>query len=227
MVPDTPLFFPLLDYTQTHSLLGILTVCIPLGVSLFLLFEMICRRPLVALLPRWLCQRIAVTPQIPSEPKLNVQFMFYLGVAVSVGLGALSHQIWDAFTHVDRWGTNLVPILNSNHTILGHTIPGYKLFQYGSTVVGLPAGAILVWNVLRGVQQRNENAQLLNPKWKWAATAICLLTPVVFGVHSLVTNSDMYQAVGMTIKSSGAAIAIFAIVYSLGYHILVHENESC
>ena len=93
MVPDTPLFFPVLDYAQTHSLWGVLTVCVPLGVSLFLLFEMVCRQPLLALSPTWLQQRIAGESQIPSAPQLNIQVSFYLGVAGAVAIGAISHQV--------------------------------------------------------------------------------------------------------------------------------------
>ena len=226
MIPDAPLFFPLFDYAQTHSFLGVFSVCMPLGVSFFLLFEMVCRRPLLALSPTWFQLRLPASPQIPSVPKLHVQISFYFVVACSVVLGALSHQFWDAFTHEGRWGTELVPALNSTYTILGRPIGGYKLLQYGSTLVGLPVLVILAWNYLRGLEPRHNQLLTVNKKCKWSAALVCTLTPAVLAIYSFVTQPNIYQAAGATIKTSGATIAILAIVYSIGHQITIQNSDA-
>ena len=50
MIPDFPLFVPLSpDYGTTHSVPGLLTACLPLGLGCFLVFQLLMKRPLFAL----------------------------------------------------------------------------------------------------------------------------------------------------------------------------------
>ena len=58
-------------------------------------------------------------------------------------LGALTHVVWDSFTHAGRWGVELVPWLQTEHA--GR--PGYAWAQYASGVVGLLV--LLVWGLHR------------------------------------------------------------------------------
>jgi hypothetical protein len=60
-------------------------------------------------------------------------------IVLAVLIGAATHIIWDEFTHDTGWGLKLLPLLNSPVLVIaGHEIYGYKLFQYGSTLIGLP-----------------------------------------------------------------------------------------
>ena len=107
MVPDLALFFPYIDYSETHSAMGVFTVCLPMGISLFLLFELVMRRPMTGLLPNYVERRMQSAPRLPTEPEMIVHFRFYAKVALAIVIGAYTHQIWDAFTHQGRWGTRL------------------------------------------------------------------------------------------------------------------------
>ena len=129
-------------------------------------------------------------------------------------IGAFTHQIWDAFTHQGHWGTKLVPALNSAVWIGGFSVPGYKIFQYGSTLVGLPLLATLTLSSLRSVIPNNKNAATLSPKWKMLAALVLCVIPLVVGVYATVTQPFSYHALGVTIKLSGAIILLLCIAYS-------------
>lgn len=221
MVPDVPLFFPVLvDYTETHSLVGAFTVCLPIGASLFLFFELFMRRPLISLLPDWMESRLSAKSGIPVEPSIRVHAHYYAGVAFAIVIGAWTHQIWDAFTHQGRWGTHLVPVLNSEIRIGGYLVSGYKLLQYGSTLVGLPLLAVLAGVGLYRTTpaERPIVAMRLSFKWKLFAVLLILAVPLFVGAFAWGTSLSAYRALGVTIRHSGAIIMVGLAAYCVLFH---------
>lgn len=69
----------------------------------------------------------------------------WASVIISIALGVWTHIAWDGFTHADGFGTELMPALATPWLIVwGQTLPGYKVLQYGSSVVGLPILGVVV-----------------------------------------------------------------------------------
>lgn len=136
MTPDYPWF---LTRGRTaglsHSLLGIVTVDLAVGLLAFVLWRRWAQAPVRDLVPRLLGERL------PQPPGLAVRAVPWAGLAVV--LGALTHLVWDSFTHAGRWGVEVVPWLHTEH--LG--LPGYKWAQYVSGVVGM--AVLLVWGLRR------------------------------------------------------------------------------
>ncbi|MFJ9349566.1 DUF4184 family protein [Streptomyces sp. NPDC101237] len=129
--------------TFTHSLTGVLTVDVLFSWALVALWVLV-REPLVALVPRDRqggpaallgCGRPRARPGVPAAAR-------WYGCAV---LGALSHVVWDAFTHHDRWGTRLVPAIGRD--VAG--VPLYTLLQYGTSAVAAGVLAVFVLRALR------------------------------------------------------------------------------
>ncbi len=58
-------------------------------------------------------------------------------------LGAITHLVWDSFTHAGRWGVEVVPWLHTEH--LG--LPGYKWAQFASGLLGL--AVLVIWSLRR------------------------------------------------------------------------------
>lgn len=218
MVPDVPHFFPVASYAQTHAPLGALTLCLPLGAACFLLLEWVLRRPLIALLPGWLAQRLDPAPGI--EPGVG----FWARVAVAIVLGAYTHQLWDAFSHAGGWGTHLVPMLNESIALGPWPLPGYKLVQYGSTVVGLPLLALWTLAVLARTPPRAVRGATLPAALRIVAYATLCLIPLGVGVYATVASLPLTAAVGLTIKRSGAMIAVGLVVYSLWYQTAWYQT---
>jgi uncharacterized metal-binding protein len=136
MVPDWPLYVPVgPDYQLTHSLMGVLVACLPLGLALTLLFIKILSRPLFELAPTGLQQRLVQFLQAPC--KISVRGVMQLAAAVCVG--ATTHIVWDAFTHGATWGVAMFPSLTRVWvSVMGVKILGYQVLQHGSSLIGLP-----------------------------------------------------------------------------------------
>lgn len=93
----------------THSFTGVFTVDVLIAWTLVGLWLLV-REPLVALLPRSRQGRPAALLHC-GAPRTRVRPSSVAWWYVSAALGALTHVVWDAFTHLDRWGMRLLPVL--------------------------------------------------------------------------------------------------------------------
>jgi len=128
----------------THGPLGVLTVDVAITAALVALWLLV-RDPLVALLPgAWQGRAHALLRGRPAagRPPLVTALWFY----VSAVIGASTHVVWDAFTHFDRWGVRVVPVLAE--PVAG--LPLYTYTQYGSSAAALVA---LVWFVATALRR--------------------------------------------------------------------------
>ena len=63
-------------------------------------------------------------------------------------IGALTHLVWDGFTHENARGVRFLPFLTDYGPEMGgHALRLYRWLQYGSSVLGLLAvlAAMLLW----------------------------------------------------------------------------------
>ncbi|MER7840004.1 DUF4184 family protein [Streptomyces sp. NPDC096040] len=127
----------------THSFTGVLTVDVLFSWALVALWVLV-REPLVALLPRARQGRPAALLRC-GAPRARAGLSLTARWYVSAALGALTHVVWDAFTHHDRWGTRLIPAIGRN--VAG--IPLYTVLQYGTSAVAAAVLAVFVLRALR------------------------------------------------------------------------------
>jgi hypothetical protein len=102
------------------------------------------REPLVALLPRARQGRVAALLRCGAPP-VRVRASTVARWYVSAVLGALTHVVWDAFTHVGRWGVRLFPVLD--RPVAG--VPLYSQLQYGTSLLGAAVVAVFAAHALR------------------------------------------------------------------------------
>jgi hypothetical protein len=182
----------------------------------FVAFQSVMKRPLIALLPAAVrCRCAAIARPAPGPSVLAA-----VRVALAVTIGAATHVVWDAFTHQGRWGTRLVPWLDTAAlTVAEHAVPGYKVMQYGSTALGLPllAALALAW------LSRQPSAPLESvPNIPRAARVAVVLAAL--GILTVVTRpvwggsgSRVYDRVGRSIRDSGLALIIAMLAYCLAF----------
>lgn len=180
MVPDFPLFFPIgLKYQVTHSFLGILTVCLPLGLALFVIFHRVMSQPLYALLNPKLRGQFVPFLAAPESSR----FQRTLTIAFCISVGALTHVVWDAFTHSGRWGVDLFPSLNETlFTTRGKQWPGFKVFQHGSSLFGLPIlfGMVLIW--MRRAPVHSVSDSIIPDGARRCLVGLFILLPIILGI---------------------------------------------
>lgn len=127
----------------THAFWGVFTVDVLIAWALVGLWLLV-REPLVALLPRGRQGRTAALLRC-GAPRARVRVSLVARWYVSAVLGALTHVVWDAFTHLDRWGMRVFPVLGEE--IAGS--PLYWYLQYGGSAVAAAVIAVFVARALR------------------------------------------------------------------------------
>lgn len=145
MVPDFGLFLPIPFFRwQTHSLIGLFTFCLPVGLFAYWLAELLLRPALLEILPNGAYARLRAAPAGPSIERPRD----WLAVIVVLLGGAVTHLIWDGFTHENTRGVRMFPVLlDYGPDVNGHPMTVYHWLQYGSSVVGLliVLAALGVW----------------------------------------------------------------------------------
>ncbi|MEU2419952.1 DUF4184 family protein [Streptomyces sp. NPDC007851] len=150
----------------THSFTGVLTVDVLFSWALVALWLLV-REPLVALLPRARQRRLSALLRC-GAPRARAGLSLTARWYVSAVLGGLTHVVWDAFTHHDRWGSRLVPAIGRN--VSG--VPLYTLLQYGSSAVGAVVLAVfLVRAVRRAPDGEPVGVPSLSVRDRWWAGA--------------------------------------------------------
>ena len=216
MVPDLPLFFPLFDYSQTHSILGLFTVCLPISLVTFVIFEALLKQPLVALLPPPFTLRAIA----PSWDWRHITSRSVLILMTAIIVGAATHVFWDSFTHAGRWGVHQVPALAKNYSILGVSLAGYKLFQYGSSLLGLPILVLAFVRSLVRVESHHRIPERLRPGVRLGVGLLLVAIPMVVSAIAFHVSPTLPQAVFLSLTRSiivmVGAIAVYTVLYRLG-----------
>jgi hypothetical protein len=130
---------------EAHTPLGILTLCLPIGLLVALVVRLL-RGRLVALLPQPHRGAVASLPPRPplSEPRE------WLLLAAAIVLGAATHVLWDAFTHGDGLVVQAWPALREPLFTLGpRRFHVYNTLQHASTLFGVACLAIVYRRWLR------------------------------------------------------------------------------
>ncbi|GGV30246.1 hypothetical protein GCM10010182_61720 [Actinomadura cremea] len=202
MAPDIPYFFFAMELRgTTHRAHGVVTVDVLIGLAAFAVWHLLWKRPLAALAPARLRRRLPPTAPIRW------------GWAVpSVAIGAATHVLWDAFTHLDWSFAGELPWLTESFG----GMEGYRWLQYVSGVAGL--AIVLLWLArwARTAPPTTDAAAASGP-WRvpvcaglGAVTALggllsALLFPDQPGLHTVL----YYWAVG-TIAAAGLALTVYA-----------------
>jgi hypothetical protein len=131
VTPDLVFYIPrYVEYDNSHSLSGVFTFCMPLGLLVWWFFIRVLERPTLSWLPEAWRTRIAPTPR----PDLRA----WLWAALAVVLGAITHLIWDSFTHSETPVVNALPAFrNQVFSAGGVPVRLYFLLQVLSSVFGL------------------------------------------------------------------------------------------
>lgn len=115
MVPDLWYFIPFVERAHSHDLAALVWLCLPAGLAAYVLFHLLLKEPLIALL----------LPRLGSFTCVGLPPRPWYAVVMSLLIGAGTHLLWDALTHSNA-----------------HVVDGVNWSQHASTVAG---SAILGW----------------------------------------------------------------------------------
>lgn len=221
----------------THSFSGVFTIDVAIAAVLVALWRLL-REPVIALLPGRVRGRVLVVARgaggarggFASGGSASGAFAWERRPVaavwwwyVSAVLGAATHVVWDAFTHLDRWGMRVFPVL-------GERIAGSPLYwyaQYGGSAVALVVIALFVVSAVRRVTSSaaaDARAALpqLSVSERWvAALVIGGCVAVAAGVRTVRwwtywgAAAKPWEIIPTLCFGGGAGLVLGLVVYAL------------
>lgn len=209
----------------THSFTGVFTFDVLVTWALVGVWLLL-REPLVALLPRRRQGRVAALVGCGTghgrprgRPRPSEVVWWY----VSAALGVLTHVVWDAFTHLDRWGMRLLPVLGRE--IAGS--PLYWYLQYGGSAVAAVLIAVFVVGALRRQPARNPvSVPALSAADRWVAGVViggCTLAAATQRVtrwwEYWGSTAKPYEVIPTLCFGAGAGFVLGLVLYGAGIRV--------
>jgi hypothetical protein len=190
----------------SHTLPGLFLICLPASWILLRLFDRWGRRGIARFLPsEW---------TLPAPPPST-----FWWVSFSILIGASTHVVWDAFTHESEWGFQVLTGLKGSFVPSWRPgMPGFKLLQDGSTVVGLTC---LAW--AGAAWARRQPAAVWGPPIRRASLLLVVLALVGFAAGLQKTHGRFFGGHEREVLSFGG-IAV-TLVFGLAVLLLGVKGE--
>jgi hypothetical protein len=147
MVPDFGFLMPWRPARiETHSAIALLTFCLPVGLATFWIFQRMIKTAVMEVLPDHTYSRWRPFAAPADLWSLKQWVLATLGILA----GAITHLVWDAFTHEGARGVRMIPALDDPAVdFAGHRLMGARLLEDVSSLVGLAVVLVVVIYGLR------------------------------------------------------------------------------
>lgn len=205
----------------THSFTGVFTLDVLIALALVGLWLLV-REPLVALLPPARQGRVAALTRC-GAPRARVRPVPVAWWYVSAVLGALTHVVWDAFTHLDRWGMRMFPVLGEQ--VAGS--PLYWYLQYGGSAVAAVVIAVFVAYALRRTPAAEPvGVPVLSVRDRWWAGAVIGGCAAVGAVERATrwweywgSTAKPWELIPTLCFGAGAGLVLGVVLYAAGVRV--------
>jgi hypothetical protein len=188
MVPDFGWFLPWLPGRfETHSAIALVTWSLPVGLATYWIFQYLIKTPVREVLPDGAYGR-----SLPYAPIARITAVKqWLYAAGGILVGAVTHLVWDGFTHEGARGVRMVPALDDWwFTVGGRSLAGPRFLQDVSSLLGLVVVVWLIWRAWRAPSptpvgsRRLTSAQRLSWIMAYVLTACAVGTADLLLVHA-------------------------------------------
>jgi hypothetical protein len=214
IVPDLAYFLALRPIESfSHTLLGAFTQGLLEGLVLFGIVRYGLMGPLLAIVPQGIAQRCQ---NFQSHDRINLAHLIIL--VISIWLGAMSHIVWDSFTHSTGWAVQHLVWLQSS---IG-PLPIYKLLQYGSGVFGL-AGLARWFGLWQAQAPVGRSVPMLSKRhqaivWCGIGLTTLMMMGLAIGLHRSpldTTSTIIVRAIIGAISGWFVGLGLYAIGFWL------------
>jgi hypothetical protein len=224
MVPDFGLFFPWRFHRfETHSAIALFTFCLPVGMTTYWVFQYLVKTPVLEVLPEGAYARWRPF----SSPADLTSLRQWVLAACGILAGALTHLVWDAFTHENARGIRMIPWLEEPVVDIGsHHVAGVRLMQDGSSLIGLVVVLVLVWYGLRRGSEHPVPHRPLRPAerrvWVPAYIVAAIGLSAAWFLWEPTGHSIKALATGIAVSAlRGSAMALLCISLGLSWRLRV------
>lgn len=238
MTPDFAYLTPYLVHQRmdSHSLLGVYLYAIPMGLTVYFLYHLLMAPVIVSLLPKSLQRHlhqdlfIGRLPNIPSYT-----------LVLSLIIGALTHIIWDFFTHQSgipqfvHWMD--IPLTSVDD----YDIMPYRILQHFSSLFGLTLLIFWIWQW--SSKKKSELSKInkieiwqVSKQLKFLSKGVLLSVPLLVGVINGLTHLPetdvmygLYDAqvfLRFAIMGSAGAFIVCCALLGLLYQLQINKRLS-
>jgi len=186
MSPDYAYFLPGdFDRVETHSIPGLFLFCWPVSLALWFLFVRVLEQPTIVLLPDHWRTRFP-----PSVQDMTLRVLTRASLAVLIG--ALTHIVWDAFTHRGTIVTEAIaPLRAVAFHFHGWRIRWFVVLQLLSSVFGIVALAIWAWRQPPGRYPRPLPPAPVSRAMRLRAVAAIFIGAFVLAIAGYLAHADL------------------------------------
>lgn len=218
MVPDALYFVPVRsDREFSHSLAGILTLDLALGLLLVGLWRVVAAPVLRDLVPLEVHDRVPA-PRRPTSRE-------WLWAGPGLVLGSLTHVVWDGFTHSNGWAVRLLPVLTET-VVRGQ--PAFKLAQYASGLVGVVLVVGFGLRALAVSSPDHRDSPLATPMERTTAWLALVVVPVlsalVFAVSAERAGASTEVILYTAVVRGVSALGVVATGVAVWWHCWVRPH---
>jgi len=236
MIPDfvymLPPEFVYYYRLESHTLMGLIKVCLPMGIGFFYLYHLLMAPVIVSTFPHQLRRKLPSHLSLGKCPPLNNSH----AIIVSILIGAATHIMWDAFTH-ERFVPQHIEWLRTPIAhIDSYAIMPFRVLQHVSTVLGL---ILLLWWVWRWYLRAEEvQGKGWTPSSSIRYTSLFLLTliPSLIGLYAIYHNTpnqgvlfglhDIQHGLKFGIVSGAAGLIVTSSVLGVLYQWLLYRRRT-
>jgi hypothetical protein len=205
MVPDFGYLLPIpLARAQTHSAISLITFSLPVGLVSYWIFQRLIKTPLLNVLPdpaylRW--RPFSMPAAVGSARQ-------WLLAAGGILAGAVTHLIWDGFTHEGARGMRMMPELGDwRFDLHGHHLIGGRLLEDVSSLLGLLLVVALIAYTLRGGGPQGGVPRRLSQRERQLWVLSYALAAVVFAAGFDLLGGGFYaNSVGAQVNIAAVAV---------------------
>lgn len=203
-----------------HTLPGLFLFCLPVGLAVLWLFHRWMKGPLLGLLPLQLQRRLAGIAQ--DDPLGSARG--WLLSALAILSGAVTHIVWDAFTHAGGVGVTLISLLDQPvHIGSEISAPAYKIAQHSSTILGI---GVLALGLRRWWKRASEADvhPVLPARIRVARSIVLLALSISLAVgYAVWVASESANPVPVFLGRFVVAATSFTFLSSLVYGMAFHS----
>ena len=226
MAPDTAFIVGLdLAREQTHGLAALFLFCLPAGVLAYLLYHFLLKAPLLALLPEAVASRFGDCTAVRERCS---------AVLVSLLCGALTHLLWDAFTHPGTAVVNALPVLQAElGSVGGYRVYAFKVVQHGSSVLGLALLGLWSFQWLRRTPAMPVTRKYaMSDALRIGVVAVLIGGPLLAGLYAgfqrrpLIANlADVQAFAAGFVFTALPAAALLVVGFSVLWHVRARSQR--
>lgn len=217
-IPDISYFVALQPVVNIgHSLTGVVIEGIPSGLLLLLIGRYWLWQPVRSLLPSAIATRFPIHCPYSFHPLPRL-----LKIILSLAIGALTHIIWDSFTHSYGWGVQRFSGLSFE--IAG--LPIYKALQYGCGLLGFAVLLVLLAQFVQEQTQQYRPSKLPLKQQKIAWTGVLTVAILTIGVAILAeVNNSLSAIIVRIVIGSVSGLFLGLCLYATAFWIAKYLSD--